>query len=304
MKERKDDLTREESELLGVKANSLERLRKRHSDCPPHELLLAARAEVLPEELGRRVAEHLGKCRFCQILVHDLADEDLLSATTAESQRIRDRVMPPQNAVKSSPSRGERLFRAWMWPAGSIALAAVAIALAFWLLPRKKEVPTQPLAEVHQAPTAAPPFRLEWEKLPIKLDASLMLVPRGAQLGVDQKYAAELTSALVSYRDDNFAQAAERLADVARNFPQGKEGQLYLGISELKLERNAEAILPLQRAQDLGRDGLHDDATWYLALAYERVGRLQDALTQLENLCRSHSSYKDKACKAVGGPTN
>jgi tetratricopeptide (TPR) repeat protein len=301
MNEREDDLTPAEKDLLGGPADSLEGLHRRHSDCPSPELLLAAHSKVLPDESARILTAHLATCTFCQILTKDLTSGDLLSGTAEENLRVRERVIPQSPAVARAAEKKENFLGTWFWKTSPVALAAAAmIALAFWMLPRKTATTGPPqVAAIHQSPMGATPTPIEWQKLPIKLEASLILVPRGEPRTEQQKYGAELTAALAFYRSDNFSEAAERLADVGKKFPRGLEAKLYFGVSELKLGRNSDAIAPLLEVQDLAHEPLRDDATWYLALAYERVGKSQDALSALETLCKGTSIYKGKACTAA-----
>jgi predicted Zn-dependent protease len=140
---------------------------------------------------------------------------------------------------------------------------------------------------------------VQWEKLPIRLRVDSILVWRGKPRTAQERYASQLTSALALYRDDKFAEAADRLTKVASDFPRGVEGQLYLGVSLLKMDRNAEAIVPLQDAQKLGPEQFSDDATWYLAKAYARTGNRVGAVVELKKLCKGKSLYAPRACTAA-----
>jgi TolA-binding protein len=140
---------------------------------------------------------------------------------------------------------------------------------------------------------------LQWEKLPIKLQASSVLVLRGKPRNDKEKYAADLTAALASYRDDNYSQAAQQLAKVAQEFPGGVEAQLYLGISRLQLQQNAEAVTPLTAVQKLGPEQFREDATWFLALAYERTQDSPHALDELQKLCQGKGVYSQRACTGI-----
>ena len=126
-------------------------------------------------------------------------------------------------------------------------------------------------------------------------DSSNGQTPRTEQ----ENYAAELTAALTFYRDENYAEAAKKLEAVAKQFPRGVESQLYLGVAQLRLQENAEAVTSLSAAQKLGAGQFRDDATWYLALAYRGTGDIENAAAQLQKLCQGASSYAERACAGI-----
>lgn len=302
MNESTDELSPEERELLGKPGASLGTLRQHHADCPRPEVLTASQAGVLPEESARSVAKHLEKCGFCQILLKDLTSDEFSQATAGEAQRVRARVLPQAGPRTNAAKAGGGSFTLWFWRAVPItALAAATITLAIWIGEQRTTVRVSPPAtNVAQQPvTPAPPSVLVWEKLPIKLQASTILVVRGAPHTQQEKYAATLTSALGYYRDEKYPEAAKELAQVTQEFPRGVEGQLYLGITQLKLAENTEAIASLSAAQKLGIEQFRDEAAWYLALAYNAAGDTQNALAELQKLCQGKESYTERACAGV-----
>lgn len=296
-----DDFTPEEKDLLRELGGSLEALGARHLDCPRIEVLRASQAGVLPEGTAQSIAAHIKKCSFCQILLKDLANEELTTPTGEEARRVRERVFTAiKPGTKGAKAGGGRLA-IWLWKAIPVAaLAGAAIALFVWTRLHKTTppIPSQ-VAIVQPATKPVPPPSLQWEKLPIKLQAQSVLVWRGKPRTAQERYASELTSALTYYRDDHFDQAVEKLSKVVKDFPRGVEGQLYLGISDLKTKRNADAIEALRAAQKLGPDQFRDDAIWYLALALDRTGDIQGAVAELTKLCQGKSSYAAQACAAA-----
>jgi len=300
MNEAMDDLGPEEKELLGEHGASLKALRARHADCPRPEVLLASQEGVLPEEAAQKVSAHVAKCSYCQILLRDLATEGLAGATVQEEKRVRERVLAGAEPETKEASAPGGLFSIWFWKAFPVgALAAAGIALFVWVRSHQTPSPvSSAVAVVQPGPKRDPAKVLQWEKLPIKLQAQSILVWRGRPRNAQEKYAVELTAALAFYRDDKFAEASDRLLGVVKEFPKGVEGQLYLGISELKLEQNADAIAPLQAAQKLGPQQYRDDASWYLALAYLRTGDLQNGRAALQKLCGRKNDYAAQACAA------
>lgn len=300
MQDRTDDLTSEEQELLAKAGVSLRHLHAHHADCPRLELLQASRAGVLPEDAARSVATHVEHCAFCQVLSKDLMTEEFANASSDEARRVRQSVLAAARSKKSANAGGGRLG-IWVWKAIPITvLSAVAAAFLVWLRVRPTVQPHPALTTVaQQTQKPANPTVLVWEKLPIKLQASAILVMRGASQTEAEKYAAELTAALRFYRDEEYLEAAKALGNVTKAFPRGVEGQLYLGITQLELKDAADAVVSLSAAQRLGSEQFRDDTAWYLALAYYGAGDVPNAAAQLQKLCEGSSSYAERACSGI-----
>ena len=300
MNEPMDDLGPEEKEMLGERGGSLKALRTQHADCPRPEVLLALQTGTLPPETSKRIMAHTEKCNFCQILLTDLASEELLSATAEEENRVREWVLSATKPEIKNAKAGAGFRSMWFWTAiPATALAGAAIVLLVWVRLHQTEPPRSVPVAVVQPPKPIAPPELQWEKLPIRLQAGSVLIWRGKPRNAQERYASELMSALAFYKDDRFTEAAESLEKVVKDFPNGVEGLLYLGISDLKLERNTNAIAPLRAAQLAGPEQFRDDATWYLAMALLRVGETQACLAELQKLCGGKSSYVSQACAAI-----
>lgn len=300
MRDRMDDLTSEEHELLAKAGASLDQLRAQHADCPRFDVLQASKAGVLPEDTARSVTKHVEHCGFCQILLKDSMNEEFANASSDEARRVRQRVFADAQDKKSAKAGGG-LLGIWFWKAIPVTvLSAVAVAFIVWLRIRPSVQPQPSQTTVaEQAQKLANPTVLTWEKLPIKLQASSILVMRGAPQTEQEKYTAELTTALKFYRDERYTEAANALGNVTKAFPRGVEAQLYLGITQLKLKDAADAVTSLTAAQRLGADQFRDDAMWYLALAYRDARDVQNAAAQLQKLCEGSSSYAERACSGI-----
>jgi hypothetical protein len=301
MNDRKNDIGADEQELLEKFGTSFEDLRAHHAGCPKPEVLLASHAGVLDVETARNVATHLKTCDFCPILLRDLTDAEMFAALPEEEQRVNERVLKAAKTAWKAEAAGGGLLAVWLRMAVPVAaLAAVALAAVVWLRLHPSVAPVSTPATVEVKPVQPPaPSVLQWEKLPIKLQASSVLVLRGKPRNYKEKYAAELTTALAPYRDDNYSQAALQLSKVVQDFPGGVEAQLYLGISRLQLQQNAEAIAPLSAARKLGPQQFREDAAWFLALAYERTHDRQEELAELQNICQGKGTYSQRACAGI-----
>lgn len=295
-----DDLTSGEQELLAKAGVSLGELRAHHGDCPRLEVLQASQAGVLAEDTARSVAKHVERCAFCQILLKDSAAEELANASSDAARRVWQRFLAAAQYKKSAKATGG-LLGIRFWKAIPVTvLSAVAVAFIVWQRVRPNMQPHPALTTVaRQTQKPANPTVLAWEKLPIRLQASSILVMRGAPQTEAEKYAAELAAALKFYRDDQYEETATALGNVTKAFPRGVEGQLYLGITQLKLKDAADAVVSLSTAQKLGVEQFRDDATWYLALAYRDAGDVQNAAAELKKLCEGSSNYAERACSGI-----
>jgi tetratricopeptide (TPR) repeat protein len=301
MNERKNDIGADERELLEQFGTTFEAVHARHADCPKPELLLASETGVLDKDAAKNIAAHIGKCNFCQVLLRDLKDAELDAARPEEGQRVRERVLSATTGSAKAEKAGGGVLLVWLRRAVPVAaVAGIILAAVVWVRFRQTTGPLSiPTPVAVQPSKPAVPSVLQWEKLPIKLQASSVLVLRGKPRTGQEKYAADLTTALAFYRDDKFGEAAEKLTRVAQAFPDGVEAQLYLGISRMSLQQNAQAIPSLTKAQQLGPEAFREDATWYLALAQNGSGNRQQSITELGKLCQGKSTYSQRACAGI-----
>ena len=135
----------------------------------------------------------------------------------------------------------------------------------------------------------------------MRLPAAAVILWRGDKDADPERAARELASALEPYQRDEFDAAARRLTEVARQHPTSAAAHFYLGISDLFLRREADAIAALETAKRLaGADPvLADDTTWYLALAYQKAGQREPAVRELRLLCEAKSVHAARACTGL-----
>jgi tetratricopeptide (TPR) repeat protein len=95
-----------------------------------------------------------------------------------------------------------------------------------------------------------------------------------------------LATAKVLYQNHNYFLAAERLAEVAKDFPESIEVHLYLGISQLRAGQPTEGIESLRRVLVLSPN--YAAAQWYIAQAYLVQGDSVAAQSWLAQLADQH----------------
>jgi hypothetical protein len=264
--------------------------------CPSPELVYACQEGALPSELHARVAEHVERCRICQMLREALADVPAEGLTVIERDRIRTRV----RAGIEPPARG-----GW-WPeqrvafgaAGVLAIIAVG-SVTLWQFSRESVAP-EPIKIAGAVRPARAPSVLDIEKRPIPRPADDLLW-RGAQTDDRDLELQELARALEPYQRDDFAEAAGRLTALTVRRPRSAMAYLYLGISDLFLGRHQEGVAAVSTARRLatGDPELSNDVNWYLGLAYQRLGDRDAARAVFESLCQGRTVRSALGCAAL-----
>jgi hypothetical protein len=202
----------EERDALARLGPELGVLRTRHAQDPAVELLRAARAGVLPEDVQARADRYLAESRWSRTLLEGLEDvgEDA-QLDGQQAARLLSRI--------ARDARGRRRFRGvWLWPV--FATAAATIAAAVLVIPggpREDSVPERsqseppPQAQPQSGRTASTPtYRLPLDKPPVKISAAA-LTWRGSESSGD--LLSDLKPALEAFRADRYESAALRRVD-------------------------------------------------------------------------------------------
>ena len=280
---------------------ALRELRRRCADCPEPELLRAAQAGALPPELHDLLMRHVELCPTCKSLMENLGALEDAPLQPDERQRIWDRIQGATGSELSSATvpRPAQWWKRplWPWPAAIGSAAVILLVFGAGLFhERRRAAPIIGLPRPHEtAQPSSTAFRLE--KAPVMLPASAVLVFRGADGGAPSE--KEFNDALAPYQSDDYAQAAQRFERLARKYPRLAEAHFYLGVSRLFLNGNEDAALELETAHRLAKPPLADESGWYLALAYQRLGRANDARPLLEGLCHGVGKNAARACLAA-----
>lgn len=278
MSSQKNDLDREEQELIA---------HVHLPQCPEVELLYAAREGVLPEEQSARVAEHLSHCGVCTTLFEDLEAIAFGMPTAGDSASIRERIERGAPGAFERANRSGASHRHWWIPA--LAVAACAL-LAFLFFRPVKSIPPASAPQIAQA---KPLPQIPLKKLPIRVDVSALLATRGA---ATEPSGPELVKALARYQKDDFSGAAQQLTALSQKYPQDETVRLYLGVSELFLNRDEDAAKELAEATKRSEGPPLADSQWYLSVALLRLNNPTEALPILSTLCEGKSSYSERAC--------
>jgi tetratricopeptide (TPR) repeat protein len=296
MSESWPDLDEAEKEFLAIHGETVRSAQARHKGCPSAQLIMAASGESLPEELRTRVSEHLAQCGACRMLAEDLAAAELSEMTPEERAHMRARLEPVLGAEGKS--------NAWSWlrtwilrPIPVAAMAAVALAAVTLIFVQTSK--QQPAPVVKIAPPAPPTFAavaLPFEKPGVNIPPDSDLIWRSGNPGTPS-LGDQLEAALVPYKKDDYAGSAKKLERLEKRYPQNNQVKFYDGICHLYLGDTAGAIRQLEAAKRLGKPTENQEASWYLAVAYQRDGQNDSAFSELQALCKGNSPYAARACE-------
>lgn len=290
-----DGWDHDEREFLKGLESELDALRARHARDPQIELLRAAEAEVLPEDLQSAGTHYLAHDRWSRTLLEGV-DHDDVSLDRQDESRLLDRI---RREVKASER--PRAANSWLWP--SLVAAAAGIIAVVWVMrpgvtpsapPSVTPVPERQVAV--NTPPPAPVYALTLDKPEITLTPSALTWRSAGRQG---DLAADLKPGLDAFRRDDYAAARTALADLTTKYPSSVEVFFYLGVSQLYLGEAQNALDNLTKAAPLADAAFATDIAWYRAVADERLGHTDAARSGLTSLCRGTSRRAQAACAAA-----
>lgn len=289
----RDGWDSDERNALDGFEEELAELRARHASDPSIELLRAADADALPEELQAEVTDHLRKSAWSRALVEGLREarpDDGLDA--ASEQRLFERIQR-ESGAGSATARGRQ------WAIAGLAIAATVL-IAVMVTRRPEMTATPEMAAAPDIPTTAAPARppepapIPVSRPEVKLSAAVLTWRGNAS---QNPLLRDLGPAFESYRAGDYGRASAAFDKLAAVYPNVIDVLFYQGVSHLLAGDAQGAIAPLSAAGRLADATFADDAAWFLAVAQQRSG--QDARARFSALCRAGRAYSSEACNAV-----
>ncbi len=261
---------------------------------PSEDDWVALTSDTLEPELRDSMADHVVGCADCAAIHRALTD---LRREAADV----DPAAPALADVSSTP---------WWLRYGAVAAAAlVVVALAAALLSRPAPVaspgpPSSTAASTSAPAAAASPLPAPWAAsivaLDVRMPASLVMTLRGEtsrDAARRQGLVRDLRPALDLYRRGAWAEAARALEPIAQAHATEVEIAFYAGLAHL-LAGHAAPALPLLESA-IGSDLVGEDARWFVAVAHERLGAHDHAVTLLRSLCADGGPRSRAACQAL-----
>jgi len=295
----RDDWDREERQALADLEDQFDEMRQRHAGDPPIELLRAARAQVLPDDLQTSVSEHLAASAMSRTLADGIGDE-VPALNDADQERLLARIV--KDARKESAPAS-----AWGWLRPVfLGSGIVAIASLVWVVSKQTEVGERlgpPDTQVVVAlPSAAPPFLLAFDKPDVRLGMGALTWRGSKPTATDDgnQLLVDLKPGLDAYRRNDYAAANRELTALASRYPGTIEILFYQGVSRLFLNDNAGAIAAFEAADAASNDRTFaGDIAWYRAVAEQRSGRDAQARARLDTICSARGPDAPRACTAL-----
>lgn len=219
--------------------------------------------------------------------------------------------------VTEMPRRGAGSSR-WIVPLAAAA-AVVLVTVIGWRsfvgqavtapeVAKLQSVPSsKPVAEVPRPAATAPEARLLASNS--DLEAVEPLIYRSSVLrGGDEEASQRFRRVMASYLEHDYRKATVGLAAIPVAVPAGDRPdehitdagvQLYLGISQLMLNQNSDAIGSLRRAAAYGDTPYIENADFYLAKAFIRQKQYREAADQLQRVVRLNGDRQADAKKLL-----
>jgi len=286
----RNDWDRDEREALDGVGDQLEIIRERHRNDPALDLLRAAKADVLPDALQERVAQHLSESAWSRAVVDGLEQDDAGFDSASQAKLL--------GRVQRELAREQRssVTRSWVRPV-LIASAVAASLVVGWLLVRPATTPDIPIStEAVPQPQQAPALQLAFAKPDVRLSMAA-LTWRGG--GNDNRLLADLKPAFDAYRQGFYASAEPALTSLAARYPNTIEILFYQGISRLYLGDARGAVAALSAAEAVADSTFIGDVRYYRAVAEQHAGDTGEARTQLDALCREKGPDSARACTSL-----
>jgi len=294
----RDDWDREERQALAGLEDQIDAMRRRHVGAPPFELLRAARADALPDDLQTAVSEHLAASPMSRTLAEGLG-EDAPVLSAEEQERLLARIMKDARKEAAPAS-----VWGWLRPV-LVGTGIVAVASLVWIVSKGTDV-GEPLAPpdsqvVVALPPAVPPFLLPFEKPDVRLSMSALTWRGSAPSATDDgnQLLADLKPGLDAYRGNDYATANRQLTALVSRYPGTIEILFYQGVSRVFLNDYAGAIAAFDAADAVDDRTFASDVAWYRAVAEQRSGNDAQARAQLNAICNARGSDAGRACTAL-----
>ena len=290
---------REERQALAGLEDQIDAMRRRHVGAPPCELLRAAQAEALPEDLQTSVSEHLAASAMSRTLAEGLG-EDAPALSAEEQERLLARIMKDARK-ESAPASVWGWFRPVLVGTGIVAVASLV-----WIVSKGTEVGERlapPASQVVVAlpPAVPPPFLLPFEKPDVRLGMGALTWRGSAPSATDDgnQLLADMKPGLDAYRRNDYATANRELTALAGRYPGTIEILFYQGVSRLFLNDYTGALAAFDAADAIGDRTFAGDVTWYRAVAEQRSGNVAEARDRLEGICGARGPDAARACTAL-----
>lgn len=106
----------------------------------------------------------------------------------------------------------------------------------------------------------------------------------------------EFDRAMVDYKSGNYREAIERWEKLIVKKTDNDTLNYFLGVAHLALEETGPAISYFEKVSQLPEGRFSDDNYWYMALAYLKQGKVEEAVSKLE---KTEHPMKEQLLKSL-----
>jgi len=243
----------------------------------------------LGDEARDAFEQHYFECARCFQLLQSYQDLQV------ELARSKD-------AIVSTPAR--RWIRKWAWlPAAAVVFLALRVFLSE--RPGTGIGGSPPVAAPAPAPLASSASQGSSPQpaAPFLEDLARVEAPRYAQdrlRGAADPATVRFQQAMDRYQQRDYAGAIAPLREASRVDPEAPHIAFFLGVSNLLAGRPGEAADALRATVALGESPYLEEAHFYLAKAYVRRGRIDEAITEVERTIRLRGELEAQARVFLG----
>jgi len=110
---------------------------------------------------------------------------------------------------------------------------------------------------------------------------------------------SKLSEAMMNYELGFYPRAFSQFSEIVKHEPENYQARLFLGLTCLELRKPEDAIVTLSEIPEQWENPYVVHRNWYLALAFLKTNRNEDALVLFENIRQSGSYYSEKADKII-----
>lgn len=262
--------------------------------CPSLPLLMACGQDVLPPEAEAQVQRHIAACRLCSQLIRDLSTLPEEELSPARSDRI---------AATLPALRSERTHHWWRYAGAIAAVVILAVGVLGLQARHRRLLAGSPTPDTKSQPSEG----LLRETAALEPKLSPLAPPGPDVVGPLTRGGSEtrepsislLMPAFTAYNHGNYEVAVERFSTLQVRYPQSGIIPLYLGVSQLFVRKDADAYASLSKAVHTAMPSERDAASWYAAIAAERIGS-PEARSLYAGLCATKQSpYSAESCRVA-----
>lgn len=247
---------------------------------------------TLAERDRHAFLSHLIECSYCYNQVYLL--EPIMTAFRAHRATVKTEPAEAASSRQRTLTIGKRFRLRSPVPVFAFSMLLVAATIGVVYMSMRTSVPSDiPLIGqgngLKDTVAAAP-----WENIEIP-KAEYRPPTEGVILRNPNE---SFEHAMVFYRENDFARAAEQLDTLSQLDPNaGANAHFYLGVSLLMLGRNQDALSPFKQAANLDAGWQRAASHYYMALAYLRLNQPQRAIAELDKVIELNGEHKGEAVK-------